>query len=113
VSDNEVIALVCYVTNAFPELPRIGKTLDRVVRHMVKNLPLEEMEPLVESILPDVQHLLHTRHDLMPLSTFARFDQEVHHMELLEVLPGQGRAPRPRSIEVDLVSSRKRLRLSS
>jgi hypothetical protein len=86
---------------------------------MVKNLPLEDMEPLVESILPEVQHLLDTRRDLMPLSTFTRFDQEVHHVELLEVLSEspcqhrQSRTPRPRSIEVDLVSSRKRLRLSS
>lgn len=86
---------------------------------MVKNLPLEDMEPLVESILSDVQHLLDTRRDLMPLSTFTRFDQELHHVELLEVLSEapspyrQGRTPPPRSIEVDLVSSRKRLRLSS
>ncbi|PVH72530.1 hypothetical protein DL98DRAFT_610543, partial [Cadophora sp. DSE1049] len=91
----------------------------RVVRHMVKNLPLVDMEPFVESILPDVQRLLNTRRELMPLSTFARFDQEVHHVELLEVLSEeprphwQGRTPRPRSIEVNLVSSRKRLRLSS
>ncbi|PQE10507.1 hypothetical protein CJF31_00009237 [Rutstroemia sp. NJR-2017a BVV2] len=118
-SDNEVIALVCYVTNAFPELPSLGKALDRVVRHIVKNLPLEDMEPFVKSILPEVQHLLDTRRDLMPLSTFAQFHQEVHYVELLEVFSEalrphqQGQTPRPRSIEVDLVSSRKRLRLLS
>ncbi|KAF4635547.1 hypothetical protein G7Y89_g2546 [Cudoniella acicularis] len=29
-SDNKVAALVCYVTNTLPELPRLGKALDRV-----------------------------------------------------------------------------------
>jgi hypothetical protein len=73
----------------------------------------------VESILPDVQRLLDTKRDLMPLSTFARFDQEVHHVELLKVfleapsLNRQGLIPRPQTIEVNLVSSRKRLRLSN
>ena len=116
VSDKEIIALVCYVNNAFPELPRLGKALDKVVRHMVKNLPLEDMEPFVESILPDVQHLLDTRRDLMPLTTFVRVDQEVQQMELLEILSvakQQDRNTRPRQIEIDLVSSRKRLKLLS
>jgi hypothetical protein len=86
---------------------------------MVKNLPLEDMEPLIESILPEVQYLLDTRRDLMPLSMFTRFDKEVHYMELLEVLSEapyqyrQSRTLRPQSIEVDLVSLHKRLRLSS
>ena len=42
------IALVCYTTITFPELPRPGKALDGVVRQMVKNLSLEEMKPQVE-----------------------------------------------------------------
>jgi hypothetical protein len=48
------IALVCYATNVFPEFLKLGKALDRVIRHMVKNQPLEEMRPYVESLLPDV-----------------------------------------------------------
>jgi hypothetical protein len=74
VSDNEVITLICYITNTFPELPRISKTLNKVVRHIVKNLPLKEIEPLVENILLNVKHLLYTWRDLMPLSTFAWFN---------------------------------------
>jgi hypothetical protein len=66
--------LIYYMTNGFPELPRLGKALNRIVRYMVKNLLLEEIRPLVESILPDIQHLLETRRDLMPLLTFTRFD---------------------------------------
>jgi len=46
--------LVYYITNTLPELPRLGKALDRVVRHMVKSLPLEDIEPLVERILPNI-----------------------------------------------------------
>ena len=46
--------LIYYVTNAFLELPRLSKALDRVVRHMVKDLPLKGIRPLVEKILPNV-----------------------------------------------------------
>lgn len=53
-----VAALVCYAINVFPELPRIGTALDRVVRHMTRNLPLEQMRSYMESILPDVQRTL-------------------------------------------------------
>jgi hypothetical protein len=52
--DNKVIALIYYVTNTFLELLRLGKALDRVVRHMAKNLPLKRIRPLVERILYNV-----------------------------------------------------------
>jgi hypothetical protein len=52
------ITLVYYITNTFLELPRLGKALDRVVRHIVKNLPSEKIRPYVEDILPDIQRLL-------------------------------------------------------
>lgn len=113
-----VIALVCYTTNAFPELPRLGKALDRVVRHMVKNLPSEEMRPDVENILPDVQRCLDSQGDPLPISTLVRFDEQVHCVELLEVFSEappsnwQSQIRRPRTIEIDLHSSRKRRRSS-
>jgi hypothetical protein len=68
------VALVCYATNVFPELPKLGKALNRVVRHMVKNQPLEEMRPHVESLLPDVQRLLDSERHPLPILTLVRFD---------------------------------------
>jgi hypothetical protein len=112
-----VIALVCYAVNVYPELPIIGEALDRVVRHMIRNLPTEQMSSYLESILPDVQRILDSRKYFMPLSKLIRFDQEIHSVELLEVFseeinPSTRGRIRPRTIEVDVHSSRKRRKLS-
>jgi len=70
----------------------------------------------VESLLLDVQRLLDSERHPLPVSTLVRFDQDVHCVEVLEVFSEapnpQGRIRRPRTIEVDLHSSRKRRRSS-
>lgn len=110
------VALVCYAINVFPELPKLSKALERVVRHMVKNQPSEEMRHYVESLLPDVQCLLDSERHPLPVSALIRFDQDVQCVEVLEVFSEapnpRGRIRRPQTIEVDLHSSRKRRRSS-
>ena len=70
----------------------------------------------MESLLLDVQRLLDSERHPLPVSTLVRFDQDVHCVEVLEVFSEapnpQGRIRRPRTIEVDLHSSRKRRRSS-
>jgi hypothetical protein len=67
-------ALICYVINASPETPRLCKMLDGIARQMVKDRPLKEMRFHVENILPNVQRLLESRDDLIPLSKFVPVD---------------------------------------
>lgn len=113
-------ALLYYVLNASPEIPRLGKRLDIVVQHMVKHKPVEEMRIHVESILPDVQQLLESQDSLVALSAFAPVDPSVPLVDPLELssettlLNG---ADRSRRLEIDTESDRespqgKRPRLS-
>jgi hypothetical protein len=102
-------ALVCYVVNASPEITKICKTVDRVVRHMVKIRPLNEMESRVDSILPDIQRHIEIRDNLVPLSTFTPVKlstDNVDHLELFSRTKSPKRARQiqyahPNSIELD------------
>jgi hypothetical protein len=78
-------ALICYVINACPEVPRLCKMLEGVVRQMVKNRPLKEMKFHVENILPEVQRHLESRDDLIPLSEFVPIDPLAHQVDPLEL----------------------------
>jgi hypothetical protein len=78
-------ALVCYVISGSPEIPRICKMLDGVVRQMVKNRTLEEMRFHVEKILPDMQRFLENRDKLIPLSTFTLVDPLAYQVNPLEL----------------------------
>jgi hypothetical protein len=69
------IVLVYYTTNTFAELIKLGKTLDKIVRHIVKNLLSEEIKPYVEDILPDIQCFLSNQRDLLPILILVRFNQ--------------------------------------
>ena len=80
-------ALICYVINACPEVPRLCKMLEGVVRQMVKNRPLKEMKFHVENILPDVRRHLESRDDLIPLSKFTPVDPLAHLVDLLDLSP--------------------------
>jgi hypothetical protein len=80
-------ALICYVINARPEVPRLCKMLDGVARQMVKNKPLKEMKFHVEKILPDIQRLLESQDDLIPLSKFTPVDPLAHQVDPLELSP--------------------------
>lgn len=43
-------AVVCYVFNTYPEIPKLCKMLDEVVRQMVKNQTIDEMRFYVENL---------------------------------------------------------------
>jgi hypothetical protein len=117
-------ALVCYVVNASPEITRICKTLDKVVRHMVRNRPLNEIEFHVDSVLPDIQRYIESRDDLVPLSIFTPVDLSIHEADHLELF-SRAKSPKkarqiqyahPNSIELDegaqgLAYKRRRLSL--
>jgi hypothetical protein len=57
-------ALLCYVIKISPEILRLGKRLDSVVRYLVKHM-LVEMRIHVESTLLGVQRLLESQNDLV------------------------------------------------
>jgi hypothetical protein len=48
---------------------------------MVKNKPLKEMKFHVEKILPDIQRLLESQDDLIPLSKFTPVDPLAHQVD--------------------------------
>jgi hypothetical protein len=52
---------------------------------MVKDRPLKEMMLHVENILPNVQRLLESRADLIPLSKFVLVDPLAHKVDPLEL----------------------------
>jgi hypothetical protein len=83
--DDMFNALICYIINAYLEVLQLCKMLDGVARQMVKNRPLKEMKFHIENILPDVQRLLESRDDLIPLSKFTPVDLLAHQVDPLEL----------------------------
>ena len=77
--------LICYVINASPETSRLCKMLDGIARQMVKDRPLKELSLQVENILPNVQCLLESCDDLIPLSKFVPVDPLAHQVDSLEL----------------------------
>jgi hypothetical protein len=67
-------ALGCYVFNMYPEIPKLCKMLDEVVRQMVKSQTIDEIRFHVENIVPSIKSFFESRDDLMPLSQFTRVD---------------------------------------
>ena len=61
-------ALVCYVFNMYPEIPKLCKMLDKVVRQMVKSQTIDEMRIHIENTVPSIESFLESRDDLMPPS---------------------------------------------
>ena len=59
-------ALICYVSNRYPEVPKLGKMLDEVVRQIVKSQTIDEMRIHVESIVPSIESFLESRDSFMP-----------------------------------------------
>jgi len=82
-------ALVCYVSNTYPEIPKLCKMLDEVVRHMAKSQMIDEMRIHVESIVPSIESFLESREDLMPPSQFTRVDLSMHQADPLELFPAR------------------------
>jgi hypothetical protein len=78
-------ALLYYVMNASPEIPRLCKRLGEVVRQMVKHKPLDGIIFDVESILPDIQRLSNSQNDLGGVSSFSPVDLSVYQMNPLEL----------------------------
>jgi hypothetical protein len=78
-------ALLYYVINASPEIPRLSKRLDEVVRQMVKHKPSDKLKFDVDSILPDIQRFFDGRDDLVGLSSFKPVDLSVYQMNPLEL----------------------------
>ena len=80
-------ALVCYIINVSPKIPKLGKILDQTVREMVQNRPPEDIRSHVESILPDIERLVDCQTELVPLSIFAPLDS-LPQQEPLELFSG-------------------------
>jgi hypothetical protein len=78
-------ALLCYVINASPEIPRLSRRLDEVVRQMVKYKPSDKLKFDIDSILPDIQRFFDSQDDLVGLSSFSPVDLSVYHMDPLEL----------------------------
>ena len=100
-------ALVCYVFNTYPEIPRLGHELGIVVRQMVKNQTIDEMRFYIEDLVPSIESFLESRDDSMPLSELVRVDPSRYHADPLELFPARSRNrtslnryPRPEDAEM-------------
>jgi hypothetical protein len=80
-------ALVCYVSNRYPEVPKLCKMLDVVVRQMVKSQTVDEMRIHIESIVPSIESFLESRDGLMPLLQFTRVNLSMYQTDPLELFP--------------------------
>jgi hypothetical protein len=82
-------ALVCYVFNRYPEIPKLCKMLDEVVRQMVKSQTIDEMRFYIENIVPSIESFSESRDDLMPPSQFTRIDLSIYQADPLELFPAR------------------------
>jgi hypothetical protein len=82
-------ALVCYVFNTYPEIPRLGHKLDIVVRQMLKNQTIDEMRFYIEDLVPNIKSFLESRDDSMPLSEFVRVDPSTYKADPVELFPAR------------------------
>lgn len=88
-TDDMLNALVCYISNRYPEAPKLCKMLDGVVRQMVKSQTIDEMRIYIESIVPSIESFLKSRDGLMPPSQFTRIDLSIYQADPLELFPAQ------------------------
>jgi hypothetical protein len=82
-------ALICYVSNRYPEVPKLGKMLDEVVRQMVKSQTIDEMRINIESIVPSIESFLESRDGLMPPLQFTRVNLSIYQADPLELFPAR------------------------
>jgi hypothetical protein len=82
-------ALVCYVSNRYPEVPKLCKMLDEVVRQMVKSQTIDEMRIHIESIVPSIESFLESRDGLMPPSQFTRVNLLMNQADPLKLFPAR------------------------
>jgi hypothetical protein len=82
-------ALVCYVSNRYPEVSKLCKMLDEVVRQMVKSQTIDEMRIHIESIVPSIESFLESRDGLMPPSQFTRVNLSMYQADPLELFPAR------------------------
>lgn len=97
-------ALLYYVINASPEIPRLCKRLDEVVRQMVKQRPLNEIIFDVESIPPVVQRLFDSQNNLVSVSSFSPVDLSVYQMnpsEIFSETTSLNRSNRIQNLQID------------
>jgi hypothetical protein len=80
-------AVVCYVFNTYPEIPKLCKMLDEVVRQMVKNQTINEMRFYIDNLVPSIERFLESHDDAMPPSKFARVDPSTYQADPLELFP--------------------------
>jgi len=100
-------ALLCYVTKASLEIPRLSRRLDEVVRQMVKHKPLDKLKFDVDSILPGIQRFFDSRDDLVGLSSFEPVDLSVYRMDPLQLFsktPSLNGANRIQDLQDDIES---------
>jgi len=71
-------ALIYYVSNRYPEIPKLGKILDEVVRQIVKSQTIDKMRINIESIIPSIESFLESRDGLMPLLQFTRVNLSIY-----------------------------------
>ncbi|CZR66021.1 uncharacterized protein PAC_15921 [Phialocephala subalpina] len=88
-TDDMLDALVCYVFSTYPEVPKLCKMLDKVVRQMVKSQTVSEMKFHIENITPSIENFLESRDDLMPPSQFTRVNLSMYRADPLELFPAR------------------------
>jgi hypothetical protein len=86
-TDDMFNALVCYVFNMYPEIPKLCKMLDKVVRQMVKSQTIDEMRIHIENTVPGIESFSESRDDLMPPSQFTGVDLSMYQVDSLEYFP--------------------------
>jgi len=88
-TDDVFDALLCYVFNMYPEIPKLCKMLGKVVRQMVKGHTIGEMRFRIKNIVPSIKSFLESWNDLLPPSKFTPVDVSLYQADPLEPFPAR------------------------
>lgn len=77
-------AFLCYVVNTYPEVPRLCRKLDGILRTLVKDQPMDAMMAYVGSVIPDIEKFLLEQDGAFPTSAFVIPSSPDTCMDLLE-----------------------------
>lgn len=65
---------LCYIFNAYPELPTICENLNGVALHILEGRPIDSLTRDIEESLSDIEEFLLTRDGRFLPSTFRKIE---------------------------------------
>jgi len=79
-----VDAFLCYVLNTYPGLPEIFRSLDSIVRNMVRSRCSAAAAGDTERLVPDIERFLQNQDTVFPTAPFAMPSISESGLEFLE-----------------------------